>query len=83
MKFTNAKQIEDFLNEIDNCQGQVYLRSIYGDIYNLKSKLNQYLAVAALLGEHGDELELFCDLKEDEARLLSFLGKNLDIIGIE
>lgn len=83
MKFTNAKQIEEFLNEINNCKGGVYLRSIYGDVYNLKSKLNQYLAVAALLGEHGEELELFCDLKEDEARLLSFLSKNLDIVGIE
>ena len=83
MKFENAKQIEAFVNEIDKCTSEVYLRSIYGDIYNLKSRLSQYLAVAALLGEHGDELELYCNNREDESRLLNFLGRNLDIMGIE
>lgn len=80
MKFTNAKQIEEFLNEINNCIGEVYLRSIYGDVYNLKSRLNQYLAIAALLGEHGDELELFCSLREDESRLLNYLAKNPEVL---
>lgn len=80
MKFTNAKQIEDFLNEINTCIGQVYLRSPYGDVYNLKSRLNQYLAVAALLSEHGDELELFCTMREDESRLLNYLNRNPEVL---
>ena len=82
MKFTTAEQIDLFVKAIDECKRDVYLRSIYGDVYNLKSRLSQYLGLAALLSEHGDELELFCSSREDESRMLNFLSKHPEITGI-
>ena len=38
----------------------------------MKSELSQYIALGALLGQHGDELELFCDSKQDEMLFLEF-----------
>lgn len=80
MKLKNIDQVHEFLQIVDECNGDVYLTSQYGDKYNLKSKLSQYIAVAALLGTHGDELELWCDDKEDEPRLLNYLMSHSDVI---
>ncbi len=80
MKLKNIDQVHDFLKIVESCKGDVYLTSSYGDKYNLKSKLSQYIAVAALLGEHGDELELWCDDKEDEPILLNYLMTHKEII---
>lgn len=60
-------------------RGDVTLRSLDGDIFNLKSKLSQYIAIAALLGQHGDELELFCSDREDEGKFMQFLMENPSI----
>ena len=73
MKFTNLDQINDFLAAVDKAKGNVYLVSLNGDRYNLKSKLSQYISIGALLSECGDTLELYCDLKEDEGYFFSFL----------
>jgi hypothetical protein len=56
MKIKNIKDVETFLKVVNECEGGVTLTSVYGDKYNLKSTLTQYVAVAALVGEHGDEL---------------------------
>lgn len=72
MKLKNSIQVEAFIEAVNKCQGNVYLRSLQGDIFNLKSSLSQYIAMGALLGEHGDELELFAEKKEDERILLAF-----------
>ena len=80
MKFTTYDEIRDFLDTVETCKNDVYLKSQYGDVYNLKSKLSQYLGIAALLSEHGDELELWCANKNDEARMLNFLTANPDIL---
>ena len=36
MKFTNAKQIQDFLEAVNQCNSEVYLISPEGDRFNLK-----------------------------------------------
>lgn len=79
MKFTDKSQIEDFLAVVRECKGDVILSSIYGDRYNLKSSLSPYLAVAALLGEHGDELELWCMDRNDEALFMKFFNEHPDV----
>jgi len=40
MKLNNKIVIEDFLSAVRACHGGVYLRSGYGDLYNLKSVLS-------------------------------------------
>ena len=80
MKLTNIKQVKEFLAEVNKCEGNVLLKSNQGDIYNLKSTLTQYIAIGALLGERGEELELFCDSKEDEMRFISFLSRHPEML---
>lgn len=73
MKLKNIKEVEAFRKIIHSCSGDVYLKSQDGDVFNLKSALSEYIALGQLLSEQGDNLELFADDREDEARLLSFL----------
>lgn len=55
MKLNKVKEVESFMSLVDSCNGGVYLTSQFGDKYNLKSKLIQYLAVAQLLNEDNDK----------------------------
>lgn len=80
MKLTKISQVEDFLAIVNTCKGDVTLTSPYGDKYNMKSLLTQYVAIGALLGERGNELELFCSSKEDEAKFLKFFNENPEVM---
>ena len=75
MKLKNIKEVEEFRKVIHECEGDVYLKSPEGDVFNLKSSLSEYIALGRLLGEAGDSLELFASRREDEARLLEFLNE--------
>lgn len=80
MKIKNIKDVETFLNIVDHCNGEVTLTSIYGDKFNMKSKLTQYVAISALLGEHGDELELWCSEKTDEEKFLKMFSDHPEMV---
>ena len=75
MKLQNIQEVEEFRKVVHQCKGRVYLESLEGDIFNLKSAMSEYVALGRLLSEQGDSLELFADSKEDEALLLNFLGR--------
>ena len=75
MKLKNIKEVEEFRKVIHECEGDVYLKSPEGDVFNLKSSLSEYIALGRLLGEAGDSLELFASRREDEARLIAFLNE--------
>lgn len=77
MKLTNVKDVQKFIEVVNSCENDVYLKSLEGDVFNLKSSLSQYIAIGRLLEESGDTLELFAQTREDEARLLEMLV-NLD-----
>lgn len=76
MKFTNEIQVNDFLNTARSCVGQVWLESHNGDRLSLNSIFSSYLAMAALLTEHGEELELFCQLPEDKAKFYRYFDEH-------
>ena len=80
MKLTNVRQIEEFLSAVNNSTGDIFLTSTYGDKYNLKSELSKYLAIAALLGDRGQELELWCTSKEDENNFRKFFIDNPEVL---
>lgn len=80
MKIKNITDVETFLEVVNQCEGDVTLTSIYGDKFNLKSTLTQYIAVAALVGEHGEELELWCSNKNDEAKFLRMFHDNPNMV---
>jgi len=73
MKLKNVKDVEKFIQVINECEHDVYLKSPEGDVFNLKSSLSQYIAIGRLVDENGDMLELFANSREDEARLMRFL----------
>ena len=79
MKLTNISQVEDFIAAVNRAHSNVWLVSPQGDRYNMKSALSQYIALGALLGQHGDELELFCSDSSDEGKFMNFLMKNPDV----
>ena len=80
MKISNEIEILDFLNTVNRAKDNVYLKSAEGDCYNLKSALSKYIAMGALLGAHGNELELFCDNKEDEKLFFGFFISHPDVL---
>ena len=73
MKLTNITDVQKFLAAVNACENDVYLKSLEGDVFNLKSSLSQYIAIGRLLEESGDTLELFAQTREDEARLMAML----------
>ena len=80
MKIKNIKNVETFLAVVNECKGEVTLTSVYGDKYNLKSALTQYVAVAALVGEHGEELELWCTDKDDEKKFFKMFNEHPEML---
>lgn len=80
MKIKNIKNVETFLSVVNECKGEVTLASVYGDKYNLKSALTQYVAVAALVGDYGEELELWCTDKDDEKKFLKMFSEHPEML---
>ncbi len=78
MHLDNIKDVEAFLEIVNSCDGDVVLTSVYGDVYNLKSALTQYVAIGALLGEGAGELELRCSDRADEEKFLKFFKEQLE-----
>ena len=68
MKLNNIRELQEFLEIVNSCEGSVWL--------NLKSNLSQYVALGALLEQKGDELELYCTSREDEAKFIGFFRRN-------
>ena len=73
MKLNNIKDVQKFIETVNACENDVYLKSVEGDVFNLKSSLSQYIAIGRLIEESGDNLELFAQTREDEARLLEMI----------
>lgn len=80
MKLSNVIEIENFKSAIDLCQGDVWLESIYGDKFNLKSVLSRYVAFGKLISEEGENLELFCSNSNDERNFYKFFAENPDTL---
>lgn len=72
MRIKNVKELDGFIEAVKKCNGDVWLVSPSDDRYNLKSKFTQYIALGKLLGESGDDMELFCALKEDEVHFFEY-----------
>ena len=75
MKLSNIKDVQTFIAAVNACENDVYLKSVEGDVFNLKSSLSQYIAIGRLIEESGDSLELFAQTREDEALLMQMLNE--------
>lgn len=74
MRLKSIEDVNAFTKAVDECVGDVWLESIYGDKYQLKSKLSQYVAIGALIKDQGESLELFAATQEDRMRLVAFMS---------
>ena len=79
MKFTNATEVRDFMSTVENCKGTVWLASPMGDKFVLNSEFSRYVAMAALLEDKGEQLELFCQLSEDREKFFKFFDKHPEV----
>ena len=79
MKLKNLGEVNDFLKTVDQCRGEVWLEDDEGSQINLKSKLSQYVAIGALLGDRGYALNLNCEIPEDEAKFFVLLSDHPDM----
>ena len=73
MKFESLAEANEFIRVARECKGQVRLKTIYSDVFNLKSKLMGYVTADALLTRESDAIELECEFPEDEQMLRQFL----------
>lgn len=80
MKLCKIEDVEAFLKTVNECSGDVWLVSPYGDKYNLKSKLSQFIAMGKLLSTNGDLLELFCDDHGDENKFYKFFNDHPGVL---
>lgn len=75
MKLNNIKDVQKFIETVNACENDVYLKSVEGDVFNLKSSLSQYIAIGRLIEDASESLELFAQTREDEALLLNMLNQ--------
>ena len=75
MKLSNIKDVQTFIAAVNACENDVYLKSVEGDVFNLKSSLSQYIAIGRLIEDASESLELFAQTREDEALLLNMLNQ--------
>ena len=68
MRLRSEADVQQFLDAVNQCGGDVYLKSPEGDIFNLKSSMSRYIAIGRLIEEQGDTLELFADRKKTRPR---------------
>ena len=80
MKLKNEIEINDFLSAVDRAKHPVFLVSVEGDRYNLKSTLSRYVAIAELIKDYGTELELFCDDVNDEKYFFGFFLSHPEVL---
>lgn len=77
MKLKKEAKLVDFLQAAQYCLGEVYYKTTEGDVLNLKSRLSQYIFLAALSSGKDalmPEGEIICDSPEDMETLRRFLN---------
>ena len=51
MRLRSEADVQEFLDAVSQCGGDVYLKSPEGDIFNLKSSMSRYIAIGRLSEE--------------------------------
>ncbi|MBQ8109145.1 MAG: hypothetical protein IJ124_03140 [Clostridia bacterium] len=73
MLLKNVKDIDNLIEAVNRCRGDVLLRSTDGrEEFNLKSVLSRYVAIGELCKDHGDCYEVFCMDRSDEGYMINF-----------
>ena len=80
MRLKNLKNIEEFIEVVNCCEGDVFLTDWLADdndehdiLLNLKSPLCLFIGISKLLSDYGDWFEIRCTKKQDEQLFLKFI----------
>ena len=69
----NARDIDHLLEALDECRGDVILRSTDGrEEYSLQNEFSRYIAIGELCTDEADNYEMFCLDHTDEGHMLRF-----------
>lgn len=79
MRFNNATEVNDFMSTVEKCEGSVWLESPLGDKFVLNSEFSRYVAMAALLEDKGEQLELFCQRREDKEKFYKYFREHPEV----
>ncbi len=73
MHFKSNISLRDFIMAVKKCRGEVFLKTVEGDILNLRSTLSQYVFIS--MGDTALSLNavIECEKPDDEACLAEFL----------
>ena len=80
MKLTTKEHIEEFLKIVDECSGEVFLTSVMGDMFNLKSEISRFVIASIFITGKGDHLELFCANAFDESKFIEYFNKHPEVL---
>lgn len=77
MKVMNITDVEKFFGVIDQCEEKVELVTENGDVYNLKSKLGQYVSLSKVfMCGVIPSIELITNSPEDSGKILNYMMSN-------
>lgn len=79
MKLKNIGDVNDLIDTVDRCKGEVWIESQDGDKLSLTSMFSRYVAIGSLIKDKAEQLELFCELPEDEAKFMFLFSEHPDI----
>ncbi|MDD5833189.1 MAG: polya polymerase [Clostridiales bacterium] len=76
MIFYNIKDIEGFMNAVNDCEGKVELLTDQGDVLNLKSSLCKYVALAKLVGAQSEikDIKVNVENPNDVWKIINYLS---------
>ena len=69
MKLGSSVELKAFMDTVKACRGDVWLVDSFNENqFNLKSYMSRYIAIAELIHDQNERLELYCECKSDERR---------------
>lgn len=81
MRLKSDVEVSAFERVVQKSHGTVWLVGSDGSRFNLKSFISRYVALALLIQNCNNDLELFCDDKSDEANFFEFFHDNPGVLG--
>ena len=67
------EHVKKFRAAVKQCEGDVIVRHNSGrEEFNMTSLFSDFIGLAQLMREHGDEYEVFCMNPQDEAIMMQF-----------
>lgn len=75
MRIRSIQDIEALKEAVSQCSRAVWLESVNGDKYDLKSEFSQYIAIGALIQDTDEQLELFAADPRDQMIMMELAHK--------